>query len=275
MKKIIKQDIDSNIVQITVADERWYMKTLKDKTVFVPSVTWIAGFYPKGIAFYKWLANKGWDEAEAIKQAAAEKGSKVHQAISDLIDGKEVKMESFYDNPKTGEREELTLEEYEAIMSFVNWYNLAKPRVIAREMVVFNDEEGYAGTIDLLCEIEGKVAGEYRMILIDLKTGQYIWPEHELQVSAYKRALIGKEVLDFDKRELVTIADMSLGILQLGYRLNKKGFKFTEIDDKFDLFLAAKRIWAEECSKIEPLKRDYPMSLTLKKEEDDADKGTE
>jgi len=277
MKKIIKQDKDTGIVQITIADERWYVKTdEKENKIFVPSVTWISGYYPKGIAFYKWLANKGWDEAEAIKQAAADKGSKVHQAICNLIDGQEVKMDGLYKNPTTDELEELTLEEYGAIMSFCNWYDVMdpKPRIIAREMVVFNDEQKYAGTCDIVCEIEDEIGKQ--LFILDLKTGQYIWPEHELQISAYKHALIGKPILDFEKGELITIPpETKTAILQLGYRLNKRGFKFTVIEDKYDLFLAAKRIWAEECSKIEPLKKDYPTSLMLKKEGDDADKGTE
>ena len=33
----------------------------------------IAGHYPKGIAFYKWLAEKGWDESQALKSAAGDK----------------------------------------------------------------------------------------------------------------------------------------------------------------------------------------------------------
>jgi hypothetical protein len=74
MKKEIRE-VKDGIVQITTVDERWYVKALKDeegilKVVFVPSITWIAGHYPKGIAFYKWLAGKGWDEAEALKQSA-------------------------------------------------------------------------------------------------------------------------------------------------------------------------------------------------------------
>ena len=108
MKKIIKiVDKEKNIIQITVCDERWYVKdsvnpvTRLPEYKFVPSVTWIAGHYPKGIGFYKWLANTGWNESEAIKNAAGDKGSKVHSAIVDLIDGKEVKMDSQYENKTT------------------------------------------------------------------------------------------------------------------------------------------------------------------------------
>lgn len=63
MKKLIREtDEKRGIVQITVADERWYMKPGKDPETGiptykpVPSVTWISGFWPKGIGFYKWLA---------------------------------------------------------------------------------------------------------------------------------------------------------------------------------------------------------------------------
>src|SRR4051794_35372068 len=86
MKKIIRETDEKNgIVQVTIADERWYIKEVEDpntklpKFLYVPSVTWIAGHYPKGTEFYKWLANKGWDESQAIKVAAGDKGSKVHE----------------------------------------------------------------------------------------------------------------------------------------------------------------------------------------------------
>jgi hypothetical protein len=72
MKKLIRNvDEKRGIVQITTYDERWYAHEVKDPitgiptVIFVPSVTWVAESYPKGIGFYKWLADKGWDEAEA------------------------------------------------------------------------------------------------------------------------------------------------------------------------------------------------------------------
>jgi len=250
MKKIIKEDKDKGIIQITVCDERWYSKQNEEETKYVPSVTWITSYYPKGIAYHKWLAQKGWDEAEALKIAAGDKGSKVHSAIVDLLDGNEVTMEAQYFNNSTEEMEELTLEEYEALMSFVAWWrSLVKPRILARELIVFDDDFNYAGTVDLICEINGIPW------VIDFKTSQYIWPSHELQVSAYKN------VIDKDN-----VTEHKIGILQLGFRKNKRKYKFTEIKDKFDLFLAAKTIWSEECSKIEPLKKDYPTSLTLRED---------
>lgn len=252
MNKIIKQvDKEKGLVQITVANERWYAKPTENKDTknpeyqFVPSVTWIAGCYPKGVPFYKWLADKGWDEAEAIKSAAGDKGSKVHSAIEDLIDGKEVKMDAKYLNRSTDKEEELTLEEWECLVSFARWFREVKPKVLSKELVVFDDEYGFAGTIDFVCEFGGQ------KYLIDFKTGQNIWPEYELQVSAYKEALKEKG------------KELKLAILQIGYRRNKDGYKFTEVEDKFSLFLAAKQIWHNEHGEEKPKVKDYPLSLQL------------
>jgi len=243
-KEFITKD-GVKMARVTTADERWYGKRNEEGEVirWVPSVTWICGYYPKGIQFYKWLAEKGWDESQAIKNAAGDKGSKVHNAIESLLQGEEVKIDDKFVNNSKGETEELTTEEYEAIMSFQDWFNEAKPKILSVEFNVFSDEHNYAGTVDFLCEIEGEVW------LIDFKTSQSVWPEYELQVSAYKHAVEQK----IDK----------LGILQVGYRKNKKNYKLNEVEDKFELFLSAQKIWANEQAGVEPKQRDYPMSLKL------------
>lgn len=250
MSRIEIRNVDKarGIVQITTPDERWYQVDGK----FVPSVTWVCEYYPKGIAFYKWLAGaKNWDEAEAIKVAAGEKGSKVHHACGDLLEGKEVFIGSQYSN-SDGDVSELTIEEYECIMSFVEWFEETKPVVISREFVVINPTENYAGMVDLFCTIDGVPW------LIDLKTSPNIWPSHMLQVSAYREAdtpIIEKSVMRASK----------LGILQLGYKRNKtKKYKFTEVDDKYAEFLAARLIWINETKGVVPKQKDYPLTLQLK-----------
>lgn len=265
MKKEIRlADEKQGIIQITTYDERWYAKKTDNKSTglpeyqFVPSVTWIAGHYPKGIGFYKWLADKGWDEAEAIKSAAGDKGSKVHFAIVDLIDGNEVKMDAKYLNPSTGQPEELTLAEWECLVSFGQWYKENKPEVIAREITIWSEQYGYAGTIDFLV----KIGADF--YVIDFKTSQNVWPEMEIQVSAYESALHENS----DIMELLTKAGwkgelIKRAILQIGYRRNKNAWKFTEVEDKFALFLAARQIWQNEASGEKPLQKDYPLILTL------------
>lgn len=251
MKKEIRTvDKAKGILQVTTYDERWYFRDKVNPETglpdyeFVPSVTWICDHYPKGTAFYKWLASKGWDESQAIKTAAGDKGSKVHYAIRDLIEGKAVSIDAKYKNNSTGEDEELSFEEYDCLMSFVQWHKDAKPEFVSCEFAVWGD--GYAGTVDLLAKIDGK------LFLIDFKTSQYIWPSMELQVSAYKHAL-----------EDQGSEPVSLAILQVGYRLNKKRYKFTEVEDHYQEFLAAKTIWAKETKGVQPHQKDYPLRVKL------------
>lgn len=265
MKKIIRDvDEERGIVQVTTSDERWYLKPANNKEsglpeyLPVPSVTFIAHSYPKGIAYMKWLSDKGWDEAEAIKNAAGNKGSKVHQACDAILNGHEVRIDSTFMNHETEKEEELTLEECDAIISFVKWMkDLEKAgkvlTSVANEQVLFSEEHGYAGTFDYICKIDS----EYW--LIDFKTSQHIWPEHQLQVSAYKEAIEnGENPIE----GLPADETLRLAVLQLGYRLNKNGYKWNEIEPNFDLFLATKQIWQNEHGKEKPSQKDYPLVIS-------------
>jgi len=272
--KIDIKKIKDDIVQVTTVDERWYIKTVKGKDIFYPSVTWICYYYPKGISYFKWLANKGWDEAEAIKVEAGERGSKVHNAIHDLVCGKEVKMDDKYFSESKGQDEELSVDEWEAIVSFRDWFSLVKPEVIASEVVGFNDKDKYAGTMDCICLIRKNIKYNSTEItrgfyLLDWKTSQDIWPSYEIQVSAY-RSMVSNDVkkqmaklLTPEEAKDKEFKKIKLGILQVGYRRNKNKFKFTMVDDKYNLFLATKKIWENECASISPRQIDYPRSLKL------------
>lgn len=274
MKKEIKLvDKKSGIMRVTTLDERWYAKPSTDgKTglpeyTFVPSSTWIAGYYPKGIAFYKWLAGRGWNEAEAERNAAGDKGSKVHRAIEDLICGNEIKIDAKYINNSTEKEEELSVEEYDAILSFADFFAKVKIKPLFTEKTIWGDE--YGGTLDLIfealedykdrsCELKkGKV------YLLDLKTSKFIWPEHRLQLSSYFHGWFG------EGNEKNVVSDIVTGgslILQVGYTKNKAGWKLTTIADQYDLFLVARQIWANENPDAKPKQKDYPLSVKLELE---------
>lgn len=270
MKKVIEEvDRKKKIVRVTVVDERFYVIPTKDEeglpTVeFYPAVTYITAYYYKGKYFQEWLKKVG-DEAELIKKLAGERGTKVHKACEDLVNGEEVRMDSKYVNPTTEEEEELTLEEYECILSFAKfWEDLTKKhtvRVVKSEFLVVCKEHEFAGTLDLVLEID-----ETSLHIIDIKTGQNVWPEHILQLSAYKKGL---EEMIHIKDE--SVKDMPIGatieelnILQLGYRRNKQGYKFTKVEDNLDVFLATQKIWMNETKNKKPQAIEYPQSITLK-----------
>src|ERR1051326_1510718 len=236
MKKVIREtDEKLGIMQVTIADERWYTKQVVDSVTklptiqYVPSVTWIAGHYPKGIGFYKWLGEKGWDEGQGIKVAAGNKRSKVHHAINSILNGAEVRIDSKFTNPETDQLEELTLEECDAIKSFVDWrVDTEKEYIVeflAWDVTVFSEKYGYGGTIDAIVRLTNRKTGEVRVYIVE-------------------------------------VSEIKLAILQIGYRRNRAGYKWNEIEDQFPLFLAARQIWAKECEGQSPKRKDYPIVLS-------------
>lgn len=248
MKKEIRQiSDDGKTIRISTPDERWYVKTSDDGTITeYPSVTWITDFYPKGIGYYRWLADKGWDNAETIMKKAGNKGTKVHRAISSLLLGNELKIDEKFPNSDTGEPEEIAVEEWEALMSFRDWHKAKNPHMLVNESVVFNEEHRYAGTVDFLCLIDDE------KWLIDFKTRQgEIFTPYELQLAAYAHALPPEMKPD------------KLAILQIGYKRNKAGWKLTEYPDQFDLFLSTQKTWKKETEGTIMFQKDFPISLTL------------
>lgn len=66
--------------------------------------------------------------------------------------------------------------------AFKSWINDFKPEILENEKTVFSPL-GYAGTLDMLAKISGVPT------IVDIKTGKDIYPEANLQVSAYLEAL--------------------------------------------------------------------------------------
>ena len=260
MLKEVKK-LKRGVLRITSLNERWYAqlslneRTGKKEYEYFPSSTWISSYYPKGVYFHKWLAGKGWTEVEALKQAAADRGSRVHYACQDLDEGKEIKITDKYLNPSTGHKEELSKEEVDAIISYRDFIDEAKPQLLANEITSFGDV--YAGTADKIFAVK---EGKNRQIwIVDLKTSQSIWPEHELQISSYSRMQFDLEKMGISEKEW---DKRRLAILQIGYRKNRKGYKFTEVHDKYHLFRnVAYKIWQNENSDMKPKEKDYPTVI--------------
>lgn len=243
-REVRKINEDGTLVQVTTADERWYIEETEEGVTAFPSVTWITEHYPKGIGFYKWLAKHGWSESESLKESAGDRGHKVHQLIGELLKGKSVDIDGFVKNSETGLKEPISLEEYQALMAFSEWFKKTQPETVESELTVINREYGYAGTADYICKIDGETW------LIDFKTGQNVWPSYELQLAAYAHALQKYDI-------------KHLAVLQIGYQRNKNRYKLTEVENQFELFLAVKQIWEKETKGQKPFKADYPVKLNL------------
>ena len=113
----------------------------------------------------------------------------------------------------------------EAITAF---FTQMKPKVLGTELVVVNKTHGYAGTLDLLAVIRGT------KYVVDYKTSRAIYPDHALQVEAYRWAVPTENPLVSPP-----IADATAIVL-----LRKDGtFAFKVVEADFGIFLAAKRLW--------------------------------
>lgn len=278
MKKEIRE-IKDGVLRITTTGERWYAVTKPnekgwDEYVFYPSMSWIADHYPKGVGFYKWLASKGWEDAESEKRLKGRRGSKVHQAIEMLSKGKEVRFDDKFVDPDSNEESDIDIEGWEALMSYKRWAEEVNPETIAAEFTLFDnyffgDDEkfpGIAGTADWLGRIDGK------LWLIDYKTSSRVWPSHKIQLVGYGQALQRDERflagLPTKVAEEITKGDINLGILQVGYSRNKRGYKMTPVEfseHNIKLLSAAGTIWKDQVPKSSqhPSQKDYPISIKV------------
>jgi PD-(D/E)XK nuclease superfamily len=70
-----------------------------------------------------------------------------------------------------------------AFMAWEDWKRSVHLKPIAVEQVVYSTKYGYAGTLDLLAEVNGVLT------VIDWKTGKAVYSEAHLQNAAYRQAI--------------------------------------------------------------------------------------
>lgn len=105
------------------------------------------------------------------RDKAADRGTDVHTAFEQLSDGK---VPNLRDWP---------LEQRGYIQGFVKWWLKHEPKVLHSEIVVGSWSHQYAGRMDLLAEIDGRVG------VIDLKTSKAIRESHHFQTQGYMIAV--------------------------------------------------------------------------------------
>lgn len=117
-----------------------------------------------------------------------------------------------------------------AFMAFQDWANSVHLKPMFIEQVVFSKAYGYAGTMDLLAEVNGVPT------LIDFKTGKAIYAEAFLQNVAYQQALL----------EMGHTGAESGLIVRLPKVQTDPAFETAAVPsvaDLFPTFLAVKQVW--------------------------------
>jgi len=275
MKKEIRVvNEEKGIVRITTADERWYTKMGNDDVTglpvfnIFPSVTWILSVYPK-LGLMRLRDELGAEETDMLKKLGGERGTKVHDAISAIIEGQEVRVDSKFVNPTSGQPEELTAEEIAHVQSFVDWRKAVNPKFLIWDATVISEKYGFGGTIDAVAEIEGEI------VFIDFKTSKVIGKDYEMQISAYAAAVKSGENIfaTVDEKRPFKLAILQLG--QKPLKTNPATYRWREVEDCMDLFMATRAIWGDVYeTQIRDARgfsqKDYPIVLSAALSVDEA-----
>lgn len=268
--KIERRQVKDGWIQITSEDERFYLK--EDENKYYKSSTWVCEYVPKGKGFNEYLKRMG-QEADSYMTERGDIGNKVHGAIHLLVKRFQEEGHGYLDiqnevfmNESSGQWEPLTGEECEIVLTFVRWWEWLESMydiiVLGHEETKFNEEYSFAGTRDLRLGLKLRVPHKENKkrkkpledytgtVTIDYKTSKAIYPSHEAQICSYGQFDDSKE----DR----------LFILQIGYKQNQAGWKFTEIErSRFALWIAALVFWNAENANKQPKQFQLPQLLQI------------
>jgi hypothetical protein len=243
--------------RITVLDQRFYRFNNSD--VYYPSVTTILQAYPKGQFFEQWLKDNGAD-ADDIRDKAGQQGTNVHNAIETYLSGDRVAWAA----DDSLERAQYTLNEWQMFCKFVEWYEVAQPKIEAIEATLCNEQLQFGGTLDCVCIIDGK------RWLLDWKTSNMLHKTYELQLAAYTTAwnltFPDKKI---DEVGILWLNTKTRGADKTGKKMQGAGWQVATFDrpiaESFRLFQYTQKLWQEENPNYKPKNLSYPVEFCLKK----------
>lgn len=246
IKRTVEYSEDSK--QLNVFDQRFY----KRNNEYYPSVSTILNYFPKGRFFEDWIRDVG-HNSDFIASQAADEGSQVHDAAEHFIKGKEIQ---WLDANGTAQ---YSLHVWKMILKFAEFWNRYKPKLIATEYHLFSDNHKYAGTADLIVEMNGDVW------LIDIKTSNSLHTTHELQLGAYATAWNETHDTKITKTGILWLkaATRTEG---KGDDMKGKGWQVKvvdEIEKNTEMFLKIYDIYRLENPSDKPIIMQYPTSIKI------------
>lgn len=257
--------IDPGVRRIDVLDNRFYFH-VDDPEIFYPSTTTILEVYPKDYALEQWHKAMGFN-SDIILKRQAEKGSNVHNGVERYLNGQPLFFGEFYNDVFVPN---YTLEEWEMLCKFVEFWELLNPELIASEVVLLSTTYKLGMTIDLIFKLLNIESGQWENWLIDIKCGNYVQPSHELQVAAYAMAWNEQHPDCFINRwGILHLAAKTRGEDKSGKKIQGKGWNVVEYDrhykDAFKVFKHLRAIWDDANPDYKPKTLSLPSVLELKK----------
>jgi len=249
IKRILEYSDDSK--QITIGDQRFYQRKAK---TFYPSVTYVLSYFPKGKFFENWMKDVG-HNSDIIARKAADEGTETHEAIEKFLNGEELIWIDEYGKAK------YNLIVWQMILRFADFWNTVKPRLIATEQHIFSDEYKYAGTIDLVVEIDGKIW------LLDIKTSNSLHTSYDLQLAAYAQAWNENFDTPIENTGIIWLKSSSRGADKSGKKIQGDGWALksphNSYQDNLQSFLKVYDIFKLENPDMKPYSEKLPTSIKL------------
>lgn len=250
---IIKEEFN----RMEFLDSRFYET---DKGERFPSVTTILDAYPKGPEFYEWLKKQGHD-ADDILEEAGRLGDTVHKLTEAYDRGEAVTALDENRRPKYKTKDWAMFERY------VDFSKRYSPTITHSELNLCSSRLKFGGTLDRRIILGGQ------KLLLDIKTGNYIWNHMWLQLAAYDKLF--SEFYPDDKVDGIAILHLNAKTRTdgKGDAIQGKGWKLERAPKStgyyYDLFEATRRLWLEEHGDMVPKEISYQLvhqKETLKSE---------
>ena len=151
----------------------------KVEGIKVPSVTRVVdGCFPKYLV--DWALSIGEEEYHRVIDEALEIGNDTHKWIEYYINNQHAWDATDGLRLSNDLRSKETLD---SVKAFIKWEREFKPQWIDAERKIYCDKYKYAGTVDAVAKINGRVC------VIDFKTSKKIYKPYHLQVAAYAQAI--------------------------------------------------------------------------------------
>lgn len=220
------------LIQVNVPDTnfRYYFDT--ETRVRMVSVTRCLSVLAMGESFYQWLRKHG-EESKVLTEMAQDSGTKIHGIIETWIKGECIPEDLHLWYMNSVDSVQLSSDEISKLQGFINFNNKYKPKYLHTEITLAIPEIKVAGTIDIICEIDGVI------YIVDIKTGSGIHNNNKLQIAFYEKAYRENFVMDYEKR-----TDRALLHLKSD---TKKGYNFqvqkNTLEHDFKGFVAARDLW--------------------------------
>lgn len=186
------------VYQLNSKGHRYYYRINEDGTPeFFPSVTTIISqTTPTAPHLIKWIAEKGYDEAEAYKQERANYGTFMHAIFEELIINRTYDLDGLKDELLAYiERHRLPVdfvyyadELKKDILAFAQFVRDYDVRPIAVEIALVHPTYRYAGMIDLPCTMKKSHKSDERVTaIVDFKSGKKgFFEDYEIQLHLYR-----------------------------------------------------------------------------------------